>query len=287
MTALPVETRPSIWLVIRRDRREFDEPVRQLDEQGRLRRMAEPSDVLTALDRDEPMADLIVIAQAYPDEFSLEAVEAIRRRIPYVPLVGLLGSWCEGEGRSGTPWPGAVRVYWHQWFPRCRRELNGLTSGRPTVWTLPATTPEEERVLFQAKLSHEEALKNEAPKQSSSGMILIHTPHDEMHDWLSLACRRLGHGTVWLKSGDPLRMTGGRTILFDATECRGNEEKRLAELALRFKGTPIVALMDFPRIDDVERAKRAGATVVLSKPVDLDDMLWWLDRLTTELDSGV
>jgi CheY-like chemotaxis protein len=45
------------------------------------------------------------------------------------------------------------------------------------------------------------------------------------------------------------------------------------------KPVPILALLGFPRIDQKRRALAAGAAAVLSKPVQLDDLFWHLDRL--------
>jgi len=41
---------------------------------------------------------------------------------------------------------------------------------------------------------------------------------------------------------------------------------------------PIVALLDFPRIEDRRRALAAGAQAILSKPLQVDDLFWELDR---------
>ncbi len=73
--------------------------------------------------------DLIVIAQAFPGQVTTEQVERLRRAAPLARVLGLLGSWCEGEARTGRPWPGVIRVYWHQWTPRCRSELRALAQG--------------------------------------------------------------------------------------------------------------------------------------------------------------
>lgn len=41
---------------------------------------------------------------------------------------------------------------------------------------------------------------------------------------------------------------------------------------------PVIALLDFPRIEDYDRAMAAGAVAVVSKPLHLDDLFWQLDR---------
>ena len=48
---------------------------------------------------------------------------------------------------------------------------------------------------------------------------------------------------------------------------------------------PLIALLDFPRIEDVERARSAGAAAVLSKPLQLEDLFWHLERVVAAGDT--
>ena len=77
----------------------------------------------------------------------------------------------------------------------------------------------------------------------------------------------------------PLRVGGATAILWDGSDCRGEECEELRRLAAAMAPTPLVALLDFPRIEDFERAEAAGAAAVLSKPLQLADLFWELDRL--------
>jgi hypothetical protein len=67
--------------------------------------------------------DLILLVASRPGRFSAAEVEALHHRAPLARIVGLLGSWSEGEVRSGHPWPGVTRIYAHQWQARLPREL--------------------------------------------------------------------------------------------------------------------------------------------------------------------
>lgn len=170
--------------------------------------------------------------------------------------------------RTGKPWPAAVRVYWHQWPARCALELSRLSDGFGSTWGLPATASEEERFLSMAA----------GPIQpcGARGLIAIHTPWFDMYDWLSAACRCRGYSTVWLREDRARGVTGVQAGIFDATECRAEEEASLACLAAAIRPAPVVALLDFPRFDDCDRALRAGAAAVLSKPLLIDDLYWHL-----------
>src|SRR5262245_46505932 len=65
-----------------------------------------------------PAPHAILIAQSRPGQSSRTAIEQWHARAPLARLVGLVGPWCEGEQRSGRPWPGVVRVPWRSWRTR-------------------------------------------------------------------------------------------------------------------------------------------------------------------------
>ncbi len=171
--------------------------------------------------------------------------------------------------RSGEPWPAAVRVYWHQWPPRCDQQLGRMLRGECSAWGLPLTATEEERLLLGA----------DDAAATREGLIAIHTWPYEMEDWLSAALRRRGYSTVWLRPPRSARVEGAIATIFDGCECRGEELDQLRQHAAMFTPAPIIALLDFPRIEDHNRAISAGATAVVSKPLQLDDLFWQLDRV--------
>ncbi len=213
--------------------------------------------------------DIIVLAQAYPGEFSPAAVERLRQLAPLARMVALLGSWCEGEMRSGKPWPAAVRTYWHQWPARADLELRRLAAGRDSTWALPATATEEERLLADAG----------QPLPQRHGLIVIYARSFVVADWLSAACLRYGHATVWWHPRRRPQVRGAAAVVFDGWDCGEEVCRTLRQVAAAMAPAPLVALLDFPRIEDIERARDAGAAAVLSKPLHLQDLFWQLDRL--------
>ncbi len=260
----------SILLVGSTERREFRQSQRSLERQGRVVAAADVEAAVDLLADGQLAPDVIVVAQAFPGQFSGEAVDRLRALAPLARVVGLMGSWCEGEVRTGRPWPAAVRVYWHQWPARCAQELSRLGEGLCCTWGLPATASEEERFLSMA---------DEPIRPAGAGrLIAIHTPWFDMQDWLSAACRRRGYSTVWVRSDRASRVAGVRAGIFDATECRHEEAALLARLAAAIRPSPVLALLDFPRVEDYDRALAAGAAAVLSKPLLIDDLFWQLDR---------
>lgn len=259
----------SILLVGDGDRSEFRQARSVLDRLGRVTVIAEAESAVAALSEGLVAAEVIVVAQAFPGQFSHGAIDRLRRLAPLARVLGLLGSWCEGEMRTGKPWPGAIRIYWHQWPARCDQELGRMGRGECSGWGLPVTATEEERLLLAA----------DCPVSKQQGLIAIYTLPLEMQDWLSAAFRCRGCSTVWLRPPHPTHVEGAIAAIFDGSDCRGEELRQLEYLAATLRPAPIIALLDFPRIEDCNRAMAAGASAVVSKPLYLDDLFWQLDRL--------
>ncbi|MBN2218243.1 MAG: hypothetical protein JW719_12785 [Pirellulales bacterium] len=252
-------------------RSEFAAARASLDALGQVDEAASVDEVLATADADGLSPAVIVVAQRYPGEFATESLDQLRHKAPLARIVGLLGSWCEGESRTGYPWPGAIRLYWHQWIPQARRELADLTSGGASTWSLPSTANDEERLLAGSRPT----VGNRA------GLIVLCVERFESHDWLAAAVSRRGFSTVWMRRGQRMRLQGVRAALFDGTSLETNELVYLRRLHAGLgPAVPIIALADFPRIEDHDRAREAGAAAVLSKPLLLEDLYDRLDELT-------
>jgi CheY-like chemotaxis protein len=259
----------SILLVGNTRRAEFLRAREMVDRLGCTVEAANIDAAEELLTAGKVVPQLIVIAQAYPHQFSHEAVDRLRRLAPLARLLGLLGSWCEGEQRTGMPWPAVVRVYWHQWPGQCHRQLSLIDRGESSAWTLPVTATEEERLLLDSR----------QPIAQRSGLVAVHTRVMEMEDWLSAALRSRGCSTVWLQPSRPMHVEGAAAALFDGSDMRGGEVEELEALCRDLAPTPVIVLLDFPRIEDHNRALTAGAAAVVSKPVQIDDLFWELDRV--------
>jgi CheY-like chemotaxis protein len=196
-------------------------------------------------------------------------------------MIALLGSWCEGEMRSGQPWPTVLRVYWHQALSRLGREVRRLAAGDCTSWGLPLTATEEERLLTESRTDFQSAIKsgtnfqsivNSTKKSPSSSLIGIASKKRESFEWLSSLCRERDYPTLWLRGPRYPVVEGLSTILFDGTDFRGTEFDALQKLIARYPDTRRIVLMDFPRVEDHDRLIKAGAVTVLSKPIHVEEL---------------
>ena len=117
--------RPVVRLLGNADHPEFAEAM------SLLRATARPETAHAAL------PELIVVAQARPGEVTHREVKLIQHQHPLAGTVALLGSWCEGELRSGRALSGVTRVYWHQFVERAEAAL--AEQGDFAGWRLPRT----------------------------------------------------------------------------------------------------------------------------------------------------
>ncbi len=252
-------------------RAEFCEARRDLARWGAVTAAGSIAEAAVLLDDSLYSPAVIVIAQAYPGEFPAETVERLRRRAPLARLVALLGPWCEGETRSGRPWPGGIRVYWHQWPARAACELARIAGGLFSSWSLPATASEEERYL---------ALSGK-PNSIRDGLVAVISPHPAMQAWIAAACRRQGFATAEVRPQSETSVGALAAAIFDGSEARGVELAELRRWVAAVAPAPLIALLDFPRVEDRDRALEAGAAAVLSKPLVLEDLYWQIEHSLT------
>jgi len=234
----------------------------------------------TAVNLDEATAllavpretvDLIILAVSRPGEIRCDQFDDLVRQAPLSRIILVLGSWCEGEQRSGKPWPGGQRVFWYDWSRYWQRELESVAHGLCPTWGRPVTTTHEELTDSTVTL----------PTTRSAGLIVLDTPVLETADTLADLLRVCGYATYWVRSANDLgKVAGATSAVWEGTMGDDREVAHLARLSFASGRIPIVALLDFPRADRIERLLAAGAAHVVAKPFLLDDLLTALQRAT-------
>ncbi|MCE5268979.1 MAG: hypothetical protein LLG00_13970 [Planctomycetaceae bacterium] len=258
------------------ERPEFREAHACVERWGVVRAIEDISAAASAVSDGHVAPDLIVVAQSRPGEFSHQAIDKLRRQAPLARIVGLMGSWCEGEMRSGSPWPATARVYWHQWPIRCNRQFRRFAGGQTSSWTLPVTATEEERLLADCGAGcqpapHDGDIANPT-YQHAGGLIAIRSRSREIGNWLLMACRARGLTAVLQRRSGDVQIEGAAAAIFDAGKSNEEEFAELSNFAAAVRPSPTIALLPFPRVEDCRRALSAGATTVISKPAALDDL---------------
>ena len=251
-----------VLLIGEHEHAEFREAVRWLHNCTRVHRVKTIKRATEFLAAGDITPQILVLAQARPDRFSTRQVEQLHEAAPLARLVALLGSWCEGELRTGSPWPGVTRVYWHQWRPRFTRELGQLSRGGMSSWSLPRTATPAEAVLD---------LPTRTP--SIRGLCGIHAARFSDFDSLSDACAARGLSAVWLNCPTQPHVRRLDLLLVDGIACDAACTRQIEEYAERFPTAPLIALFDFVRGDDHREACAAGANAALAKPFLLADLV--------------
>ena len=245
---------PAIWLIGDHEHAEFAAAVWWLEAHADVVRFASPTKSLLEASRDLAPPTAVVFAVARPGRFTAADIEQLHRREPLTPLVALVGSLCEGEVRSGSPWPGVTRIYFHQWQSRLPRALGLETSSGNASWsprTASAVDADEQLSL--------------ASVHPSDALIGIFTANRATFETLADACAAAGYRCDWLPPRLPLGAKNADVILTDDDRNDSHDSN--------INGVPRVLLLNFPRRGDIEHALAAGAAAVVAKPFQLID-LW-------------
>jgi hypothetical protein len=216
--------------------------------------------------------DGVILGQTRRGEFTAEEVESIHRAAPLSRLAIVYGAWCEGETRSGRPVPGVVRWHWRHAAGRLAVELARLSSDNG--WSQPRTATDFDRYLLRPR----------APALvRCEGLLAIGAANRTAFETIADPCRSVGYSCVWLRKIDAEIPRNARAVLWDrllgASPGESDREPVMRDLVNRAVPAPAVLLLGFPRIDDLERAQRAGIADVVAKPFLASDLLWRLDKI--------
>jgi CheY-like chemotaxis protein len=250
------------------ERAEFSEAVQWLNQNAEATVVAKIEDAAGRLTESRRLPALILLAQSRPGQFAAHQIEQLRRLAPLSPVAAILGSWCEGETRSGKPCAGVSRANWHQWFPRAAADLERIRESRCPTWGQPLTASEHERWLALSV----------ATLPGRAGLVAIHAVERESAEALADVCQCAGYATVWIRPTDSVRLSGAAAVLWDSNDLTEANIGGLRQVIARFQPSPVIAVLNFPRPDDYQRAIQAGAAAVISKPYSIEDILWRLDQ---------
>ena len=235
---------PSVWLVGDFEHPDFAEAVAL---------------VRATADVGPALPEVIVLAQSRPGVIRAREIERLRRSAPLAGVISLLGSWCEGETRTGRPAAGVRRLYWYEFPTWWQRQLVLRAVGRCPEW---ARAEDSRSRIADCGLPLER--------------IAVETTCWDTAAALADVLNSVGSETIWLRPGrEQVEIRGVTAGIWEGGQLSDAESERLAEFCARLAtfNAPVVALLDFPRRDRCEVARRAGAAAVLGKPwVNVDLM---------------
>ena len=240
-----------VLLIGEGDHREFAQATSWLAEHTLLSAVATPAAAARAVQHPAQPPELIVVAQTRPSQFARAEIELVHRLTPLARLVVLGGSWCEGEMRTGHPWPGVLRLYWHQGEARLRQLLRDTNP----LWGHPRTGTEVERLL-------------DTPPPRVLGqqkLIAVGTETSVAFHGLSDSLVQAGFAAAWIAPRRIAAIQGAAAGIWDETQ-HASASEPLRDFVRQLRGAPIVALANFPRLADLRRLQREGVGQVIAKP---------------------
>ncbi|MBN1854962.1 MAG: hypothetical protein JW829_19665 [Pirellulales bacterium] len=232
----------------------------------------------------DSLPQLAVIAAAYPGQFPSSQIEALCRIAPLIKIIALLGSWCEGETRTGHPWPADARVWWYHWPMWWERQIAALAAGYPPIWDMPRTATDQDRILAGRDILRGPGGPTIGPGMRSQGEltsptntgigIAIATADHATYVAMTHALTSVGYPSTWWYRPHRFLEPSFAIMagIWDGGQLDSREQLELNAFQIQIHSVPVVVLLDFPRIETVPKAHAAGAVAVLGKPYSIDDL---------------
>lgn len=216
------------------------------------------------------LPELILLAQSRPGVIRRREIERLERSAPLAGIVSLVGSWCEGETRTGRPAAGVRRLYWYEFPSWWRRQIGLHAAGQCPDWARieDGRLPIAESGLKNARIAVETSCWDTA---AAIGDVL----------------KSAGAQSTWWRASvntDTREITAG---IWEGGQLNDAEAERLTAFSARLAAVnaPVVALLDFPRRDRCAIARRAGVAAVLGKPWLNVDLLAALQQAIDQMKS--
>jgi hypothetical protein len=212
--------------------------------------------------------EVVVFFHSRPLSVRQHLLYDLRKAAPLASIVVVAGSWCEGELRTGRVWPGVHRHYWYEFPAWWRRQAALRAAGRCPEW---------------ARAAESNTLPATIRPHSTAEFVILRAPYLATAETLGDKLHAAGYRTTVQSPGRRFPLVRGATAgIWDGGQLNDAESQDLFSFCadLRADGTPVIALLDFPRRDSVDRAIQLGATAVLGKPWLNANLLETIKRIT-------
>lgn len=206
------------------------------------------------IDRPAEHVARLVVVRTDRRSAARGVLEQLEQLFPAAEKTLLLGGDCEGEGRTGDPWIGFTRLYWHRW--------NQVIPS----WFADQPDPRSGGTV---------ASRPPAPGSCRRSVAVIASSRSAV-DGLIDAVASLGHTVAWLPAVFPANIRNVDVCLWDDSAAppvstAAWRERLAASLAVAVRERPRHAwVIGFPRIDQWNAARRAGVEALISKPFSND-----------------
>lgn len=220
----------------------------------------------------DAVPDVLVWFVQRPGEFPFVEFQQTTARWPLARPVVVLGSWCEGELRTGRPWPGAWRVAWDQAEAQFARHFAALATGTADAWSLPRTASRAEI------LAEESAAQTPEIQTRRNLRVAVVAATREAAEAYEFACRAAGHTVVNADSAE--------AVIWDSAAWGEADLDALRHSVETVSPAKVVAVIGGMRWQDAAEAKSVGAVAALSKPIVLVDLWAMIESAVTRSDKS-
>lgn len=207
--------------------------------------------------------ELVLVATPRPGLVTREHVVRLGAVAPLARLVIVGGSWCEGEWRTGRPPLGAVRLYWHELGAWWRTALAAREDGIAPPWSAPLDEPRAGRNVL------EPPLRSVAPRKR----LAIDAIDVAAFEALAASLGEVGWDCAWrprhrrgaADHDDAAAFSAG---IWDGGQLDPAEVEHLRQFCLWLEPqrAPVLALVDYPRAEQVMTIADVGAAAMMGKP---------------------
>lgn len=205
--------------------------------------------------------DVILMAQSRPDTFSNCELVQLQQTAPLAATVALLGSWCEGEMRSGRPLPAALRIFWYEFPSWWKRQMSLRRAGRCPDWA--------RRTAHDVRLAAPDATANSASQSlPRPSLVVVKTSNYATGNALADVLHSAGYSVAIQTAGSHASVRGALAAVWDGGQLSDHEAVELKAFSAEMDrhAAPVLVLLDFPRRDRIDAAVECGAAGVLGKP---------------------
>lgn len=265
---------------------EFAAVRREVDPRGEWPCAATLGDVVRAIAAGGTPPELILLAQPRPGVDDPEALEELRRTAPLTRVIVVAGAWCEGELRTGRPLPGVVRLYWYELAPWWRAACAAIARGATPAWSAPLDEP---RAGQMSAYIATPVGGNELPVSGNErGAIAVDAVDFAVFETLAEALSPWGWRCEWMPRhrpqlcGHELASPAPVAGIWDGGQLSDHELASLTAFAAATRPAPVVALLDFPRVEHFAAVQAAGGAATLAKPYQVAHLVNELDQLLAE-----
>lgn len=228
---------------------------------------------LAWLESSNQQPSVIVLGVARRGEHESKGLAQVTRLVPLARAIALVGSWCEGETRSGKPPKGWRRIYWHQFGRWAAGELLAPNREDAGDWKLhpahlPRTSTESERAFTWSRWS----------LPAGDGRVAVNTVRRVDYEALAKVCAVAEYDAIWCQDGDGDSIATVNCVLWDRRGLQGAELRELMHWRECWEELPVIATIGFPRPQDYRLVEQQVVQGIVGKPFVLPDLVFALKQ---------